>query len=366
MKILFIAPFSPPYNGNSLPVKFMYDELTDNHSIYVIDVSKNNSASGYSNKKVIQTLGIFKEVWRRRKNKDLVYITVAESFFGNVRDLVFYTIFNKSLNKIVIHMLGGAGMKNIIEKNKGLQFCLNKFFISKLGGVIVEGKPQANFFSKVIDSSKIHIVPNFAEDFLFTNEKAIEENFKNLNPIKILFLSNLLYGKGYDELVEAYIALDDNLRKKVKLDFAGGFDSDESKHKFLKKIEGVSGIHYHGHVNGAQKKELYTQAHIFCLPTYYPWEGQPFCIIEAYAAGCVVITTNHSGISEIFTDKINGFEVEKKSISSLKQAIEQIIQNNSNLVQTATSNLNLARNKYTSSIYKKLMIDVFNSVEVKD
>ena len=66
-------------------------------------------------------------------------------------------------------------------------------------------------------------------------------------------------------------------------------------------------------MNGTQKKDLYSNAHIFCLPTYYPWEGQPFCILEAYAAGCVVITTNHSGISQVFKDGINGIEVEKKS-----------------------------------------------------
>lgn len=341
----------------------MYDELIGNHAIDVIDVSKNNSASGYSTKKVFQTLSIIKEVWQKRKNNDLVYITIAESFFGNLRDLVFYSIFFKNLDKIVIHMLGGAGMKKIIEKDKGIQFRLNKFFISKLGGVVVEGKPQAEFFSRVISWSKIHIIPNFAEDFLFTSDDKIENNFANINPIRIVFLSNLLYGKGHNELVEAYLALEDGIKEKIQIDIAGRTETEDEKYRFLNKIKGLNAIKYHGHVNGEQKRELFTQAHIFCLPTYYPWEGQPFTIIEAYATGCVVITTNHSGISYIFSDNINGFEVEKKSVASLKLAIEKIIMDKDQLSTIAKFNLKEAKRKYTTSLYKTSMIDVFNKVK---
>jgi glycosyltransferase involved in cell wall biosynthesis len=63
---------------------------------------------------------------------------------------------------------------------------------------------------------------------------------------------------------------------------------------------------YHGDssaciiVDGPGKKNLFSEAHIFCLPTYYPYEGQPIAILEAFASGCVVITTNHSGISDFF------------------------------------------------------------------
>ena len=38
---------------------------------------------------------------------------------------------------------------------------------------------------------------------------------------------------------------------------------------------------YHGVVRGAHKIEFLRRAHVFVLPTWYPWEGQPMSIIEA-------------------------------------------------------------------------------------
>lgn len=363
MKIIFIAPFSPPHTGNSLPIKVMYDELIKTNDVDVINLSKNSYASGnFSMSKVTQTLNIMKQVWQKRKNNDIIYITVAESFAGNMRDILFYLICRKSLNKIIIHMLGGAGMKLIIEKGKGIQFKLNQYFISRLGSVVVEGEPQADFFAQVIDRSKIHVIPNFAEDFLFTDSQAIHQNFMNKMPVKILFLSNLLYGKGHNELVEAYLSLNEMEKNKITLEFAGGFESNAHKNEFLEKIKGQSNITYHGHVNGEQKKALYTNAHIFCLPTYYPWEGQPFCILEAYAAGCVVITTNHSGISQVFKDGVNGIEVVKKSVPSLQKVLENIVKHNDNLESIAQANLAIAKSKYSTTIYKSTMFNVIKKV----
>lgn len=54
------------------------------------------------------------------------------------------------------------------------------------------------------------------------------------------------------------------------------------------------------------KLDLFVESHVFVLPTYYLFEGQPIGIIEAYAAGCVVVTTRHSNICDIFSGSING------------------------------------------------------------
>ena len=73
-------------------------------------------------------------------------------------------------------------------------------------------------------------------------------------------------------------------------------------------------------MTGEKKRRLFAEAHVFCLPTYYSYyEGQPISILEAYASGCVVITTDHGGICDIFKDKINGFRVEKRSCLSIKK-----------------------------------------------
>jgi glycosyltransferase involved in cell wall biosynthesis len=352
MKILFIAPFPPPLGGNSLAVKVFFDGLVKIHHIDVIDTNKDSFKSGVNSfKRIIQVLLIIRKVWHKKNDADSIYLSISESFAGNIRDLFIYVICFKRLKKMIIHLLGGAGMKKMMEKRGG-HYKINRFFISRLGGIVVEGLTQAGIFSNAISREKIHIVPNFAEEFLFVSEKEIKDRFANICPLKILFLSNLIFGKGYNELVDAYLGLKDELKEKIKIVFVGGFESDKHKNEFIKKIDGHKGLIYHGlFVYGNEKKTLYSNSHIFCLPTYFPYEGQPISILEAYATGCVVITTNHSGIRDIFCDGVNGYEVQKRSAKSIKLILEQIIEKKERLLPMAISNREIAYEKYRTSIY---------------
>jgi len=362
MKILFIAPLPFPINGQSKASKVLLDKLIyDKHNVTVVNLSKNSLKNGFNSlNRVFDIFSILFEVWKKRKDNDIIYLSLAESFFGNLRDLFVYVICYKSRHKIFIHMLGGAGMKKILEGN-GVQQKINSFFLNEIAGVIVEGSVNFEVFSKVINEDKIHIVPNFAEDFLFVNNEEIKAKFSDKQNIQILYLSNLIPGKGYDELADAYIELEEAFKKQVNIVFVGGFESQESENEFLTKIKTHNGLNYIGKfIDGEKKRELYCQSHVFCLPTYYPFEGQPISILEAYATGCVVITSDHSGIPFIFADKENGFMVKKKSIVSIKKAIEDVLGYKNQLEEIALNNRNEALGKYRTSIYQEATVQIFN------
>lgn len=361
MKILFIAPLPPPVTGHSLAGKVFLDELIKFHQVEIINLSKESFKQGVNSfERIIQVIRIIKEIWSNKKGVDVIYFTISESIAGNIKDLFIYLICFNSLPRMVIHLHGGSIKKLIFDKSR-LLFSINRFFIRRLWGVIVLGQSHVDIFSDIIEKKKIHIVPNFAEDYLFIGEKEIKDKFANTEPLRILFLSNLIQEKGHNELVDAYLALDDNLKKRVKIDFAGEFESDVQKTEFLNKIDGIKGIHYYGVVGGAEKKNLLSRAHIFCLPTCLN-EGQPISILEAYASGCVVITTDQGGIGDIFKDKINGFEVQKKSANSIKLAIEQIIEKTEHLLPIAILNKEIAQDKYRTSIYNTSLIKIIEGM----
>ena len=81
-------------------------------------------------------------------------------------------------------------------------------------------------------------------------------------------------------------------------------------------------------------------------------------ILEAYASGCAVITTDHGGIRDIFKDGVNGFEVQKKSSKSIKLVIEKIIDNIDQLLPIALSNRKTAHNKYRKSNHITSMLAI--------
>lgn len=368
MKILFIAPLPPPIDGQSKASKVLFDALTSDSTttVEVINYSKTNYQNGIKNgsvsiKRLTEIFIVLKKIFISNEN-DIIYLSLSESPAGNIKDLLIYLICFRNHSNMIVHMLGGAGMKKILEKGS-LQSKINGFFIKRLGGVIVESKLNYDVFSKVISGEKIHIVPNFAEDFLFVSDKEIEKKFQNINPLKILYLSNLIPGKGYLELLEAFIELSDELKQKVKVVFVGGFESKENETEFLNKLQLYEQLSYYGtFVNGDEKRQLFCNSHIFCLPTYYPFEGQPISILEAYATGCFVMTTNHSGIPYMFTDNINGFEVQKQSSNSIRLAIERVFLHQDKLLPVAFLNRDIALEKYRTSIYQKSLIKIINDL----
>jgi glycosyltransferase involved in cell wall biosynthesis len=362
MNVLFIAPLPPPLTGNSLGAKVLYDELRTRHRVEAVNHSKSSLKSGaFSFGRSARILGLSYRIWKKRKGADLIYLSVAESFLGNMRDLLIYALCRRRLGRMVVHLLGGAGLKLILAGN-GLQYRLNRRFLRRLGGVIVEGRTQSLMFERLLPPGKIHVVPNFAEDDLFLDPAEIAAKFEETVPLKLLFLSNLIPGKGYKELAEAYAGLGDELRTRIRISFVGGFASDRNRTEFLESIRGFAGLDYLGpFVGGAEKRALYARTHVFCLPTYYPFEGQPISILEAYATGCAVIATRHSGVKDIFADGINGFEVEIKSASSIRGVLERIAERPGSLLPIAVANRKLADERYRLRAYRSSAVEVLES-----
>ncbi len=362
MKILFIAPIPPPINGQSKASKVILDALQENHQVQVINLSKNSLKNGEGSLARIKDIfNIAKEVRKSYKKNDIVFLSLAESFAGNLRDLLIYNIISKKISKTYIQMLGGAGMKEILH-GTGWQKKANAKFMEKIGGVIVEGPANFESFRKVVSEEKIHIVPNFAEDFLFANTDEIEKKFENVNPIKVLFLSNLIPGKGYNELADAFLSLSAEEQSKLRVTFVGGFESAKDEESFLTKISQNNNLEYLGKfIDGEKKRNLYIESHVFCLPTYYPFEGQPISILEGYATGCVVITSDHSGIPYVFRDNFNGFLVEKKSVISLAKALRRLLSEKEDLKKIAINNRDEALEKYRTEIYQKKILQILEN-----
>jgi glycosyltransferase involved in cell wall biosynthesis len=360
MNILFIAPLPPPLTGHSLVDKILLDELVLHHNVNVVDLSKNSLKSGnYGLKRAFEVIRILKSVWISRKNADIIYLTISESLAGNIKDLLIYLICFKKLHKTVIHLHGGSIKRNLFDKSRLLKF-VNKFFLQNIGVAVILGASHHEIFSGIIDKNKVIVVPNFAEDDLFLGVNEIKKKFENTEKLNVLFVSNLIDGKGYIELVNAYLNLDLSSQQSIRLDIAGAADPESIQRTgFLKKIAGIDGIHYHRLAIGLKKRELFAKAHILCFPSYL-LEGQGIVILEAYASGCVVMTTGVGGIKDIFQDEINGYKIEKKSSDSIRIALERILKDKSYLLPIAIYNNKVAFTEYRSSIFNGRMIEIID------
>jgi glycosyltransferase involved in cell wall biosynthesis len=360
MKILFIAPLPPPINGHSLVCQVLYDGLKSQNSLAIVDLKKQGLKDGkVSWNRLAEIFRVFVETWKKKKNSDVVYLTISESLAGNLKDLLLYIICFSLLPKFIIHLHGGS-IKKLLFDRFSLLFAINRFFIRKMRGVIISGKSHLEIFEGYVNSENIHTIPNFAPSYMFISESDFEKKFKKLSKkINILFLSNMIPQKGYLLLLEAFQKLEKETQTKFVLNFAGRFDSKDESESFHQFIKDQPEIKYHGVVSDDIKRELFQSAHVFILPTMF-FEGQPVSILEGYAAGCVVLTTGQSGILDVFKNNTNGFQLEPGSIESITENLHFITksENLEKLTNIAKYNLNYAKNEYKEEIYIKKIKNV--------
>jgi len=351
MKILFIAPLPPPITGNSIAAEALLDYLLKDNDIIVVNSSKETLSSGRSSIMGLKTtLKNLYVIWKIKKDCKIIYITLSQSILGNIKDLITYLICYNHLSKMIVHLHGGGLKTKIFDKSKYLSL-INKLFLKKIAYCIVLGESLVNIFDNIIQPNKIKVIPNFFPESLIIHKKDIENKYKSIVPLKILYLSNFIKSKGYLEILDAYLDLPEEKQINIQLNFAGKFESENEEKDFLEKIESNSNINYHGIVYGDRKKKLFMQAHIFCLPTYYEYEGQPISILEAYASGCTVLTTNQGGIIDVFTDNKNGLLVEKRSPQSINEAILLLHKQLLTLKTIGINNYNEANKYYTKDKY---------------
>lgn len=360
MNFLFLAPLPPPISGHSIAAKVLYDYLRCDHNVAVVDLSIASANDGsVTYRRSAEVLKAIFQIWKKNRSADIIYLTISESVAGNIKDLLIYLICFKQLDKFYIHLHGGSIKKLLFDMHPVLRW-INSIAIRRMAGVFISGRSHADIFAAMIDNKRIHTIPNFAQDHLFVDDLLIKEKFSNLGVLRLLYISGMTVGKGYLYLLEAYQKLDDEIKKMVRIDFAGKFDTVSERAEFIQRVTGEPGITYHGVVDDATKRSLFAKAHIFCLPTTF-LEGQPISILEAYASGCVVVTTGQDGIRDVFTDGVNGYEVEPHDPYSIELTIKKIHSSFAGLVGIALNNRQAAITRYRTDVFTKCVGKVLMS-----
>jgi glycosyltransferase involved in cell wall biosynthesis len=354
-QLLFIAPLPYPLTGHSLAAQVFLSAAQSEYNVTVVDLKTEKFQVGPEH--IWLTVSRLGRVRRHVGKSDVIYFTISESILGNIKDLCIYAICGSRLPRLIVHLHGGAGLRRILQNNPILG-PINRFFLNRVGGIVLLGPSHISMFSKLSRTEHIHLVPNFASSDLFACQDDIPKKFNTPGPLRLLFLSNMLSGKGFWELLEGFSKLPEPVRRGIELDFAGAFPADDEERRFRQAISMHPEVRFHGSVTGAAKRDLLQRAHIFCLPTYYAYEGQPISILEAYAAGCAVMTTMHSGIPDIFVPGQNGIAVGERSVSSVTQALLTAFCDRSSLLSYALTNNQAARTQFTVDIFNEKLLSI--------
>ncbi|WP_294130912.1 glycosyltransferase family 4 protein [uncultured Clostridium sp.] len=333
-KVGIIGQFPPPMHGLSKALDTLYNSyLNEEFDFTKIDIT--------NNKKFLNNL--LKIMFSKL---DLYYLTISQSKFGNIRDLIMIKLIQLKKKKIIIHLHGG-GFRNILDSEFGnFQKKLNYKIISKVDAGIVLGDSLRYIFEGIIPDDKIYVVKNCVDDEFVISDNEFNEKLialENKKEFKILYLSNFIEDKGYKEVLQLAKLVKEKNDERFKFIFAGKFFNDIDKKEFFEFIDKNSLnsiINYRGIVKGTQKLELLKECDVFILLTRYKNEGQPISIIEAAANGLRVISTNHAGINDILSE--NEMLMVNKNNSDIKRIYDELI---NYIESTKVKNLKENRNK---------------------
>lgn len=333
MNIILIGPFPGQLSGMTLANKMLYENLlsikelkvekADTNIKHNVDFDLKNQGKFILKKFLYSLKPLFTISKKLLFNKyDGVYLTPGQSYLGFMKFSLFMKIAKLKKIPYFIHIHGGSIGKNISEmKNRKKKKVIK--YLKHAKGIIVLGNSLRDMFDDSIPKEKIFVCENGIQEEDLLSEEEIKEKInllKGKEEIQILYLSNLMKTKGILDLLEAALAMKkENI--KFKLHLAGAIEEDIKKevYEYIEKLK--ENVCYLGVVKGEDKKKLLKKAHIFCLPTYYPNEGQPISILEAMSAACAIVTTNQGGILDIFTPNENGVLCKAKNPLDIKESI---------------------------------------------
>jgi len=144
----------------------------------------------------------------------------------------------------------------------------------------------------------------------------------------ILYMSTLARSKGILDLLRA-VALLRGEFPGVRLRVAGNWSEPDSETEALALIvsENLGNcVEFVGNVDGADKRNFLLNGDIFCLPTRYPYEGQPLVLLEAMSAGLPVLATRHGAIGSTILDGITGRLIPRDAgVEALANALRELL-----------------------------------------
>ena len=358
-KILFLLHLPPPVHGSSMVGQLIRDSRLINGSFdtkYInLLISRSVDESGSTS---VSKLFRFIRSWFMllfeliKEKPNLCYFALTATGNAFYKDATLVFLLKLFRVKTVFHLHNKGVKKN--ESSKINNFLYRYVFNNN--SVILLSSYLYDDIKTFVSKNRVHICHNGVEDVV---KMDIRNQNEDSGPIKILFLSNLIESKGVFVLIEACGILQEK-GYEFSCAFVGG-EGDINSHQFNKEIEkvGVNGcVEYLGKKYGDDKNEVYLDADIFVLPTFYDNECFPLVLLEAMQYGLPVVSTYEGGIRDIVEDGVTGFLVSQNNAFELAEKLEVLINNESLRIDMGKAGRRKYEKEFTLQIFETKLQEI--------
>ena len=260
---------------------------------------------------------MLKESWNLFKNcENIIFLPAYKGLRIFAPTYIFY---NKFFHRKIHYVVIGGWLDRFIDKHKWLAGELRQFT-----GIYVETTTMKKALEKR-GFKNVVVMPNFKnleilkpEELLYTIEQ----------PYKLCTFSRVMKEKGIEDAIAAVKAVNEKSGHVVySLDIYGQVDGGY-KEKFGKLQELFPDyVKYKGLVPYDKSVKVLKNYFALLFPTQFYTEGIPGTIIDAYAAGVPVISSEWESFTDVIDDNVTGIGYEFANNEELIKVLENIAAN---------------------------------------
>lgn len=346
LKICIVSSFPPAIGGMAIQAEKLVNHLKKEDGIEVYSIATNP--------------------------KIPIFLEKIRFLRGIIRLTLFIINLLKTLWKIdVIHLLSCSYLPFFL-------FTSSTLIISKLYGKKVilnyRGGAAEDFFKRwsiitkpIINMSDEIIVPsNFLKDIFnkFGIETKIISNIVDFNEFKYKarekIKPKIIIARKLEKIynVKCGILAFEIIKRKFKeaeLTILGTGSQEESLKSLVKELN-LDGVKFLGKVDHKDIPKLYEDADILFNPSLV--DNMPISILEAFAAGLPVISTNVGGVPYIIEDGINGLLVKPDDFNEMALKVTELLKNPL-VVSKITQNGKDSVKKYTWEKIREDLLHIY-------
>ena len=353
-KILFVMQLPPPIHGVSVMNQIIRESEVINSSLecdYInLATAKNiHDLQKSSFRKYVLTLWIvLKTIFKMAINRyDYVYITIFPFGFAFLKDSIIVILARLFGLKPLLH-LHTYGFKKASEKTgwrkKYYTFVFKNAEVICLSDLLIEDIEH-------IYKGKVYILPNGIPQVNFKNDYNV-----NQAPVTLLYLSNLIKGKGILILMDA-VEIIKNKGYEFKLRVVG--PEGDVNYETLKTLVQQKKLDKEVSLIGSKFKEEkykeFREAGIFVLPSDYDTFG--LVLLEAMQFGVPCISTRVGGIPDVLGNG-NGIIIPKINSTELSIAIEHLLLHPEERERISKSAFEHYKKNFTTSVFEQRLKNI--------
>ena len=353
-KILFIMQLPPPVHGVSVMNKLIHDSKLINEQLRcdyinlatardIHDLQKNGL------RKYFLTLGIaFRAFFKLLGNRyDHVYITIFPWGFGFIKDSIMVLLARLFRQNVLLH-LHTYGFKRESEKSSlrkwFYRFVFKNTRVICLSDLLLEDV-------ETIYKGPVYILPNGIPQVNFENTYKADQS-----PVSILYLSNLIKGKGILLIMDALHMLK---KKGHRFLFRVVGSEGDVTYAMLRNVIQEKGLQEDvklvGPKFGEEKFEEFKKAGMFLLPSNYDTFG--LVLLEAMQYGVPCIASKMGGIPDVLGDG-RGLIMRDITAESLAECIEQLLTDPSQRLLKSKLGFEYFKGNFTVEVFEKRLYNI--------